>query len=151
MEESREIHEFGPLSPQDVEKAVQWLNENAIQFRVTKDQASEDQFKSTDGINVVRQTELRTSTYLAQIFYLQVENLSDNQVLQFQKILGVIEETLPISFQNTSAENSDTADVALRRRVVKQQTAKRFWAWILVMFIFIIPIIWHFFDLIKGD
>ena len=77
MEMKRDlVNEFGPFTPQELEKVVDWLQSKNLKFEIGKDQQVENQFRVNDGRNVVARAEFRTEVYLAQIFMVHVEQMT---------------------------------------------------------------------------
>lgn len=122
MEKERDlVNEFGPFTPQELEKVVDWLQSKNLKFEIGKDQQVENQFRINDGRNVVARAEFRTEVYLAQIFMVHVESMTSQQMTDFHRLFNMIEK-IPTRFtQMTSAE--DAVD-----RMKKQQLKKRIWA-----------------------
>ncbi len=144
MEKQRDlINEFGPFTPQELEKVVDWLKSENLKFEIGKDQQIENQFRINDGQNVVARAEFRTEVYLAQIFVVHVEQMNSQQTTNFHRLFNMIEK-IPVRFtQATSAE-----DVV---RMKKQQLKKRIWATI-AAFIMGGPILLTLFKILfKGE
>jgi len=122
MEKERDlVNEFGPFTPQELEKVVDWLQSKNLKFEIGKDQQVENQFRMNDGRNVVARAEFRTEVYLAQIFMVHVEQMTSQQTTDFHRLFNMIEK-IPARFtQVTRAE--DAVD-----RMKKQQLKKRIWA-----------------------
>lgn len=120
-------NEFGPFTPQELEKVVDWLTSKNLKFQIGKDQQTEDSFRSNDGSNVLNRTEWRTNVYLAQIFMVQVLNMNANQILQLNQLL-VPAEKIPQKFLNHSIDDS-------AKRAKLQQVKKMTWSWIALIFL----------------
>jgi hypothetical protein len=115
------INEFGPFTPQELEKVVDWLQSQNLKFEIGKDQKVENQFRVNDGQNVVARAEFRTEVYLAQIFMVQVESMSTQQMTDFHRLFNMIEK-IPARFTKmTTPEDA-------HERMRKQQFKKRVWA-----------------------
>lgn len=119
--ERDDVNEFGPFTPQELEKVVDWLQSKNLKFEIGKDQQVENQFRINDGPNVVARAEFRTEVYLAQIFIVHVQQLSSEQTTEFHRLFNRIEK-IPARF-TTSTSADDSID-----RMRLQQFKKRVWA-----------------------
>lgn len=86
-----QVKEFGPFTPQDLEKAVDWLQANGLKFKIAKDEQAEKLFKMNDGQNIVQQVEFRTQVYLAQVFMVQVDEMTPEQEQVFSQKFSLAE------------------------------------------------------------
>ncbi len=84
--------DFGPFTPQELERFVTWLAAKKYQYDIIKDQAAENAFTMNDGRNAVTRAELRTEVYLAQIFTVRVEDLNSEQAYEIRQHFKFIEE-----------------------------------------------------------
>lgn len=122
MEKERDlVNEFGPFTPQELEKVVDWLQSENLKFEIGKDQQIENQFRINDGQNVVARAEFRTEVYLAQIFMVQVQQMTSQQTANFHRLFNMIEK-IPARF----AQANPTEDAVDRMK--NQQFKKRVWA-----------------------
>ncbi len=122
METERElVNEFGPFTPQELEKVVDWLQSKNLNFEIGKDQQIENQFRINDGQNVVARAEFRTEVYLAQIFMVHVEQMTSQQTSDFHRLFNIT-ESIPARFAKITSTDDDLD------RMKKQQLKKRVWA-----------------------
>lgn len=138
------MNEFGPFTPQELEKAVDWLKSKNLNFEISKDQKVEDLFRLNDGQNIMKQVEFRTEVYLAQIFTLQVADMSNELVNEFQRVFNLAEK-IPQRFLSEKFQLDSTV------RMKKQQTKKMVWAWITAL-ILGAPILFSIIQILfKGE
>ena len=134
--------QYGPFTPQECEKAIDWLKENHIHFDVIKDQSAENDFRVNSGANIVKQAEFRTETFLAQLFYLEIPEINTDLAAQLNSMFGVKTETFPLSM----TEKPESVDLA--PDILKSSRIKRFWA-ILLITIWAVLFVGYFF--VKHD
>lgn len=132
--------QYGPFTPQECEKAIVWLNKHNIQFEISKDQSAENEFKSSNGSNIIKQAEFRTETYLAQLFYLDISEVSNDLSSELNTLFGVKAETFPKSL----TEKSESID--LSADIIKSSQTKRFWATLLIV-IWVVFFIGYYFSM----
>ncbi len=116
-------NEFGPFTPQDLEKVVDWLKSKKLKFEIGKDQHVEDLFRLNDGRNIIKQAEFRTEVYLAQIFVVQVQDMNDDLRSEFNQFFSLSEKIPKRFLSGTEPENTDS-------RMKSQQRKKMIWAWV---------------------
>ena len=116
-------NEFGPFTPQDLEKVVDWLKSKKLKFEIGKDQHVEDLFRLNDGRNIIKQAEFRTEVYLAQIFVVQVQDMNDDLRSEFNQFFSLSEKIPKRFLSGTESENTDS-------RMKSQQRKKMIWAWV---------------------
>ena len=127
MENVTELsNEFGPFTPQELEKVVDWLKSKNLRFEIGKDQQVEDNFRSNDSSNVLNRARWRTEVYLAQVFMVQVADMKNDQVAELSQLLAP-NEKIPQRFLNKAVDDSEL-------RMKKQQSKKIIWAWIAIIF-----------------
>jgi uncharacterized protein YdcH (DUF465 family) len=119
--ESDLVNEFGPFTPQELEKVIDWLQSKNLKFEIGKDQHVENQFRINDGQNIVARAEFRTEVYLAQIFRVHVESMSSQQTADFHRLFNMTEK-VPARFTQAT-QNEDDVD-----RMKNQNFKKRMWA-----------------------
>ena len=138
------MNEFGPFTPQELEKAVDWLQSKNLNFEISKDQKVEDLFRLNDGQNIVAQAEFRTEVYLAQIFNLKITDMTVEQVKEFQLLFSFAEK-IPQRFLSPEFQE------AAFGRKKKQQTKKMAWSWIMAI-ILGAPILFSILQILfKGE
>lgn len=118
--------QYGPYTPQECQKVVDWLQNQNIKFEIIKDQEKENEYKSSDGSNIVKQAEFRTETFLAQIFYIEILEINEALSREFNKLFVTQIEVFPKSL----TEKSETID--LNEAITKSIRSKRFWSWVLL-------------------
>lgn len=116
---------YGPFSPQELESKINWLESHDIEFELVKDKESERSFQNNDPQNFLALAEFRTKVYLAQIFYLQISFLHQQQKQDFEKNFIVINEQAP-NWLNKLASPMSTGEAAQ-----KHTQKQRFWATVL--------------------
>lgn len=118
--------QYGPYTPQECKKVVDWLQNRNIKFEIIKDQEKENEYKSSDGSNIVKRAEFRTETFLAQIFYIEILEINENLSREFNKLFVAQVEVFPKSL----IEKPETID--LNEAITKSIKTKRFWSWVLL-------------------
>lgn len=118
--------QYGPYTPQECKKVVDWLQNQNIKFEIIKDQETENEYKSSDGSNIVKRAEFRTETFLAQIFYIEILEINENLSREFSKLFVAQVEVFPKSL----IEKPETID--LNEAITKSIKTKRFWSWVLL-------------------
>ena len=137
-------NEFGPFTPQELEKVVDWLKSKNLKFEIGKDQHVEDLFRLNDGRNIIKQAEFRTEVYLAQIFVVQVQNMDDNLRSEFNQFFSLSEKIPQRFLSGTVADDSAS-------RMKSQQRKKMIWAGI-AAFIMGAPILFSIIKILfKGE
>ena len=64
--------EVGPFTPQEIDEVCTELKAKNVRFELLKDDATEKLETRADYANIVNKAEVRTETYLAQIFYVKL-------------------------------------------------------------------------------
>lgn len=131
--------DFGPFTPQELERFVTWLTAKKYSFEIIKDQAAENAFTMNDGRNAVTRADLRTEVYLAQIFTVRVESLSAEQVHEINQHFKLI-EVVPSRFQGDEKVIPFESESELNTRLAKSARQKRFWAAVIFIFM-VIPML----------
>lgn len=145
MEMKRDLeNEFGPFTPQELEKVVDWLQSENLKFEIGKDQQIENQFRINDGQNVVARAEFRTEVYLAQIFMVQVEQMTSQQTANFHRLFKMT-ESIPARFAKMTSTENDI------ERMKNQQFKKRVWATLAAVFMGGPVLLTLFKILFKGE
>jgi hypothetical protein len=126
--------QFGPFSPQELEKLIRELQLKNIPFELAKDEKAEKKFKAIDYSNLLSQTHWRTEHYMAQIFYVTLAK-SD-----LPKVREKIEE---FGFPTTLEENPKELvldeqmdvreNVFLKAKIEKKNFNRRLVAWLLIV------------------
>ena len=125
--------DFGPFTPQELERFVIWLAAKKYLYEIIKDQAAENAFTMNDGRNAVTRADLRTEVYLAQIFTVRVEDLNAQQVHELSKHFKLIED-VPERFKGDEKVIPFESESELNSRLTKSARQKRFWAAIIFIF-----------------
>lgn len=134
MDNTKQTTDFGPFTPQELERFVTWLNLKKYPFDIIKDQAAERAFTANDGSNVLNRAEWRTEVYLAQIFTVRVEGLSPEQIDDINQHFKLIED-VPAQFRGNDKVIPFESEVELKARLEKSTQQKRFWAAIIFIVI----------------
>ena len=119
--------EVGPFTPQELDGICEKLKASAIAFSILKDEETEKIEMKSDYANLVNKAELRTETYLGQIFYLQIAQTDFDK---HKKMFG------DLGMATTHKENPEelAADMSgVHEETVKQNELKRIVAWALVI------------------
>lgn len=119
--------QYGPYTPQECKKAIDWLQKRHIQFEIVKDQDKENEFRSNNGTNILKQVEFRTETFLAQLFYIEILETSEIVNQEFHNQFSAHSEIFP----NSLIEKSETDD--LSADIAKSIKTRRFWSWVLII------------------
>ena len=139
MENIKQTTDFGPFTPQELERFVTWLENKKYQFEIIKDEAAENAFTSNEGRNVVARADLRTEVYLAQIFTVRVEALSWLQVDEINRHFNLIED-VPHRFKGDEKVIPFESETERQLRLDKANRQKRFWAAV-VFVLMVIPLL----------
>jgi len=150
---SNTAKEFGPFTPQELERVVDWLQAEQLEFKISKDQKTEDLFRTNDPQNLVN-ARFRTEVYLAQIFSVSVENMSGQQELSFKKEFS-LSEVIPSRFQAEETKSTPgviTFPAALvdHERLEANRRKKIFWS-IVGAIAMIVPIAYSLFNILKTS
>lgn len=119
--------QYGPYTPQECKKAIDWLQKQNIKFEIIKDQEKENEFRSNSGSNILKQVEFRTETFLAQLFYIEILEINEKVSLEFESQFISKPEVFPKSLFEKSEASDLSADIA------KSIRTRRFWSWVLIM------------------
>lgn len=119
--------QYGPFTPQECETAISWLKKHNVQFEISKDQDKENDFKASNGANIIKQAEFRTETFLAQLFYIDIAEISEELNKEFNSLFAVQSEIFPKSL----IEKSESLDFG--SDIIKSAKTKRFWATVLIL------------------
>lgn len=125
--------QYGPYTPQEVERIVLWLQNQKIQFELIKDSETEKISLMNDGLNLVALAEWRTQVYLGQIYYVQIAFESDQLKQQFEQKFWAVIEQFKNQIQSLQSEEEDQKK--LHQSAVKQKNKQRVLALLLVLVI----------------
>ncbi|MFZ3228780.1 MAG: hypothetical protein WA160_01150 [Pseudobdellovibrio sp.] len=124
----QDILEYGPYTPQEIERITAWLKTNQIAFDLIKDEETEKLAMMNDGENLVTRVEYRTTTYLGQIFYIQISTMDTNKKAIFENLFAAKKE----NFKAQPSARSEIEDQKLIAVGAKSQhLKKRTWAMVL--------------------
>lgn len=121
--------EVGPFTPQETEELVEKLKAQHVSFELLKDEETEKAEMKNDYANLVNKVELRTESYLGQVFYLKM-NQSD-----FTKMKSLFSE---YGMATTPKENPDelNADIQeVHRDSLEQKKFQRVLIWAFLLFL----------------
>lgn len=127
--------QYGPYSPQEVERISAWLKENKVHFEIARDDQQAKESLMNDGQNLVSLAEFRTNIYLAQIYYITLIDANPEIEATFQEMFSLKPEKSPFSDQISLNDDQD-----LNVGKIKQQRKKRGWAIVLSLY-FVVPIV----------
>lgn len=137
--------QYGPYSPQEVARISDWLQQNNIQFELTRnDQEAKDALMN-DGQNVVSLAEFRTNIYLAQVFYVELLGASAASQKKFEDRFSLKDEVYP-----AARKQNDGNDQLLEVGKLNHQQKKRNWARVLSL-LYIVPILISFYYLFFKE
>lgn len=131
--------DFGPFTPQELERFVTWLQAKKLVFEIVKDQAAENAFTINDGQNAVFRADLRTEIYLAQIFTVRVENLTKEQVAEISATFKLLED-IPERFKGDEKIIPFESDAELQVRLKRSSKQKQQWA-VIIFILMVIPLL----------
>lgn len=139
MENIKQTIDFGPFTPQELERFVTWLALKKYHYEIIKDEAAENAFTSNEGRNVVARADLRTEIYLAQIFTVRVDDLSPAQVQEINQHFKLIED-VPQQFKSDEKVIPFESEIERLDRLNKAVRQKRFWATVVIV-LMVIPML----------
>lgn len=127
--------QYGPYSPQEVERISVWLKNNNVQFELIRNDQEAKEALMNDGQNVVSLAEFRTNVYLAQVFYVVLVVPAESTRKKFELLFTLKDEVFPSSKRQVEAEDQLVVEGKL-----KHQQKKRNWARVLSL-LYIVPIL----------
>ncbi len=116
---------FGPLVPQEIEGMVNFLQKNNIPFEIHfNEEGAKSELESSPSNNL-QGTELRTRTYLAQHFYIEV---SDEFLINNPKIEGQILRFITKDhFEDTLRNEEDNIIPINDEEILKRKSIRKKW------------------------
>lgn len=154
---SQTAKEFGPFTPQELERVVDWLQARSLEFKISKDQKTEDLFRMNDPQNLVN-ARFRTDVYLAQIFSVSIEGMSGEQEESFKKEFSLSED-VPQRFRSEAQNKTQLGSTGAipfptnfvdRERMDSSRRKKMFWA-ALGAVAMIVPIAYSLYNILKTS
>lgn len=127
--------QYGPYSPQEIDRISDWLKQNQIQFELIRNDQEAKEALMNDGQNVVSLVEFRTKVYLAQVFYVDLIDVDDVRKKIFEDQFALGEEVFPPA---RSQQEHDDKELIVGK--LKHQIKKRTWARVLSL-LYIVPIV----------
>ncbi len=115
--------QYGPYSPQEVERAAVWLKAENIFFEIIRNDQEAKEALMNDGQNVVNLADLRTGIYLAQIFYINLKSPDDLQRKNFEDKFCLKPEVFKSALLNEADDQR-----LLQKDSRQNQIKKRSWA-----------------------
>lgn len=137
--------QYGPYSPQEVDRISAWLKQNNVQFELIRNDQEAKEALMNDGQNVVSLAEFRTEVYLAQVFYVVLVGPSEAMQKKFEELFTLKAEVFPHSKKQTETEDQLVAEGNL-----KHQQKKRNWARVLSL-LYVVPILISFYYLFFKE
>lgn len=141
------VIQYGPYSPQDMDRVSQWLLAENIQFEILRNDQEAKEALMNDGQNIINLADLRTGIYLAQIFYLNLIKPSIKQKELFEEKFGLKAE----SFKAQNELPAEQGENQLANDSLKHQHKKRMWAITLAALLIIQIVIALYFIIIKES
>ncbi len=138
--------QYGPYSPQEIERIATWLQTQKIQFEIIRDDQEAKEALMNDGQNVVNLADLRTGIYLAQVFYVNLSQMTDVQQRNFENLYCLKAEVFKSKSPLASNDDQQLADDSL-----KNQRKKRSWAIFLSVVLIIQIMIGFYLVILKGS
>ncbi|MBC7421645.1 MAG: hypothetical protein H7328_13030 [Bdellovibrio sp.] len=123
--------QYGPYSPQELDRASKWLQAQGTQFEIIRNDQEARESLMNDGQNLVNLADLRTGIYLAQIFYISLPTATDLQRQEFEMKFTLKAESFP--HRKQSEIQNDEA--VLHSSSLKNKFKKRGWAALLAVVI----------------
>jgi hypothetical protein len=120
--------EYGPYTPQEIDRITDWLKTNQVTFELSKDQETEKLAMMNDGQNIVTRAEYRTSVYLGQIFYVQMASMTDLQKAEFDRLFSAKTE---VASSSAPIRTDEVDQKMLHDSLQSQIRKKRSWAAVL--------------------
>jgi hypothetical protein len=124
MNTNNPASQYGPYSPQEVDRISTWLQQQNIPFDIIRNDQDAREALMNDGQNVVNLADLRTGIYLAQIFYIQFNQITEVQKKDFETRFTLKEESFPRQHLTSPA----TDEAAVHAGNLRHQYKKRTWA-----------------------
>ncbi len=125
--------QYGPYSPQEMDRASKWLQSQGYPFEIIRNDQDAKEALMNDGQNLINLADLRTGIYLAQIFYINLKNPTDEQRKTFELKFTAQKE----NFAGEVNLDGSTDEALVVKGSRRHRLQKRFWASILVLFILI--------------
>ncbi len=140
---------FGPLIPQEVDSVIKFLEKNGIPFELTfNDEGARQELQPSPGNNILY-SELRTKTYLAQHFYIDIseEYLINNPKVEPQLLALITKDVIPETSQEETEKRIMSIEV--RGRMERRAARSKFMQKLLAI-LFLIGMLYSMFSgLIK--
>ncbi len=133
MNSANDQIQYGPYSPQEVDRISVWLQQNGILFEILRNDQEAREALMNDGQNLVNLADLRTGIYLAQIFYFQFRQLTEEQKKTFENKFVLKPETFP--HEKNLVMSDDAAQVQAGN--LRHQYKKRTWALVLAVLLMV--------------
>ena len=137
--------QYGPYSPQEIERISVWLKENNVSFELVRNDQEAKEALMNDGQNVVSLAEFRTNVYLAQVFYVALIGATESMRKKFEELFTLKAEVFPSSKNQVVDE-----DRLVTEGKLKHQQKKRNWARVLSL-LYIVPILISFYYLFFKE
>jgi hypothetical protein len=137
--------QYGPYSPQEVERATLWLQQRKIAFEIIRNDQEAKEALMNDGQNVVNLADLRTGIYLAQVFYINLKNPTESDQKNFEGHFCAKPE---VFHEKQKPEENDDQKLASDSRA--NHLKKRSWATILSALLIAQIVIAFYFIFTKG-
>ena len=126
------VIQYGPYSPQEVDRITIWLKQHHFKFELLRDDQEAKEALMNDGQNIVNLADLRTSIYLAQVFYVSLIDPADAEKKSFEELFCLKPEV----FRNAKVK-TDNDDQRLALASQKNHRKKRSWATVLSLLLIV--------------
>jgi len=140
---------FGPLTPQEIDAMVAYLERNNIPFEIHfNEQGAKEELQPSPGNNILY-SDLRTKTYLAQHFYVEVpeEFLINNPKVEGQ-ILRLITKD---HFDDTQRSEDDNIIHIHEEKQMQKRSQKIKWIQKAFALLFLASMLYSLFQSIKMN
>jgi hypothetical protein len=137
--------QYGPYSPQEMDRISTWLTQNHVQFEILRDDQQAKESLMNDGQNVVTLAEFRTQVYLAQVFYVALLEPTEALQKKFEELFTLKPEVFP---EQRPATVDD--ERLLQEGKIHKQAKKRKWARLLTL-LYVVPILFSIYYLFFKE
>lgn len=117
------VIQYGPYSPQEIDRISVWLTTNKIKFELIRNDQEAKEALMNDGQNLVNLADLRTGIYLAQVFYVNLMAPLELERKNFEEKFCLKAEV----FKDQDTQGDD-GDQILARDSLKNHRKKQLWA-----------------------
>lgn len=138
--------QYGPYSPQETERIINWLQVQKIKFEIVRDDQEAREALMNDGQNIINLADLRTQVYLAQIFYINLLNVTEDIKQSFESQFCLKGE----SFLDRQSVSKIDDNIKVAVDSLQHHQKKRQWAIILVVALIVQIFVGFYFVIYKN-